>query len=52
VGEILPDLITTFLPHEYQMAAIDGTKPTSVSLVQGKSQSNGWASKTIRLKES
>ena len=40
VEEILPNLITTFLPHEYQMAAIDGTQPTTVSLVQGKSQSN------------
>ena len=38
VGELLPDLITTFLPHEYQLAAIDGNQPSSVTLVQGLSE--------------
>ena len=39
VGELLPDLITTFLPHECQLAAVDGNQPSSVSIVQGLGES-------------
>lgn len=38
VLELLPELITQFLPHEYQLDAVDGTQPSSIALVQGQSE--------------
>ena len=38
VSELLPELITRFLPHEYQLDAVDGTQPSSVALLQGQSK--------------
>ena len=37
-SELLPELITTFLPHEHQLDAIDGAQPSHISLVQGQSE--------------
>ena len=39
VSDLLPELITLFLPHEYQLDAVDGTQPSSIVLVQGQSES-------------
>lgn len=38
VSELLPELITRFLPHQYQLDAVDGTQPSSIALVQGQSE--------------
>ena len=38
VTELLPELITRFLPHQYQLDAVDGNQPSSITLVQGQSE--------------